>query len=50
MKKNRFKYIDVTKIINEKSLSEIEMVEYAEDFFISMGFKPSKNFWERSYL
>ncbi len=43
------KYIDVTKIINEKSLSEIEMVEYAEDFFISMGFKPlSKTFWERS--
>ena len=43
------KYIDVTKIINEKSLSEIEMVEYAEDFFISMGFKPlPKTFWERS--
>jgi len=43
------KYIDVTKIINEKSLSEIQMVEYAEDFFISMGFKPlPKTFWERS--
>ena len=43
------KYIDVTKIINEKSLTEIEMVEYAEDFFISMGFKPlPKTFWERS--
>tara|TARA_E500000075_G_C6990213_1_gene322531 strand:- start:859 stop:2676 length:1818 start_codon:yes stop_codon:yes gene_type:complete len=43
------KYIDVTKIINEKSLSEIEMVDYAEDFFISMGFKPlPKTFWERS--
>ena len=43
------KYIDVTKIINEKSLSEIEMVEYAEDFFISMGFKPlPETFWERS--
>ena len=43
------KYIDVTKIINEKSLSDIEMVEYAEDFFISMGFKPlPKTFWERS--
>ena len=43
------KYIDVTKIINEKSLSEIEMVEYAEDFFISLGFKPlPKTFWERS--
>ena len=43
------KYIDVTKIINEKSLSEIEMVEYAEDFFISIGFKPlPETFWERS--
>ena len=43
------KYIDVTKIINEKSLTEIEMVEYAEDFFISMGFMPlPKTFWERS--
>jgi len=43
------KYIDVTKIIKEKSLSEIEMVEYAEDFFISIGFKPlPETFWERS--
>ena len=43
------KYIDATKIIDEKSLSEIEMVEYAEDFFISMGFKPlPETFWERS--
>ena len=43
------KYVDVTKIINEKSLSEIEMVEYAEDFFISIGFKPlPETFWERS--
>ncbi len=43
------KYIDVTKIINEKSLTEIEMVEYAEDFFISIGFMPlPKTFWERS--
>ncbi len=41
--------IDVTKIIEEKSLSEIEMVEYAEDFFISIGFKSLPNtFWERS--
>ncbi|MDC3164578.1 M2 family metallopeptidase [Gammaproteobacteria bacterium] len=47
--KSDSKYIDVTKIINEKSLSEIEMVEYAEDFFISIGFKPlPKTFWERS--
>ena len=42
-------YIDVTKIINEKSIDEIEMVEYAEDFFISIGFKPlPETFWERS--
>ena len=47
--KSDSKYIDVTKIINEKSLSEIEMVEYAEDFFISIGFKPlPETFWERS--
>jgi len=41
--------IDVTKIIEEKNLSEIEMVEYAEDFFLSIGFEPlPETFWERS--
>ena len=41
--------VDVTKIIEEKNISEIEMVEYAEDFFLSMGFEPLPNtFWERS--
>ncbi len=41
--------IDVTKIIEEKLLSEIDMVEYAEDFFISIGFKAlPETFWERS--
>ena len=41
--------VDVTKIIEEKNISEIEMVEYAEDFFLSMGFEPlPKTFWERS--
>ena len=41
--------IDVTKIIEDKNLSEIEMVEYAEDFFLSIGFKPlPETFWERS--
>jgi len=41
--------VDVTKIIEDKSLSEIEMVEYAEDFFISIGFEPLPDtFWERS--
>ena len=40
---------DVTKIIKDKSLSEIDMVEYAEDFFISIGFEPLPDtFWERS--
>ena len=32
--------VDVTKIIEEKGLNEIEMVEYAEDFFLSIGFDP----------
>ncbi len=41
--------IDVTKIIEDKNLSEIEMVEYAEDFFLSIGFEPlPETFWERS--
>ena len=41
--------VDVTKIIEEKGLDEIEMVEYAEDFFLSIGFEPLPDtFWERS--
>ena len=41
--------IDVTKIIEDKNLSEIQMVEYAEDFFLSIGFEPlPETFWERS--
>ena len=41
--------IDVTKIINDKEINEIEMVRYAEDFFISIGFEPlPSTFWERS--
>ena len=41
--------VDVTKIINDKEIDEIEMVEYAEDFFISLGFEPlPSTFWERS--
>ena len=41
--------IDVTKIINDKEINEIEMVEYAEDFFISIGFEPlPSTLWERS--
>ena len=41
--------VNVTRIIEEKSLNEIEMVEYAEDFFLSIGFEPLPDtFWERS--
>ena len=41
--------VDVTKIIEEKNISEVEMVEYAEDFFLSIGFEPlPSTFWERS--
>ena len=41
--------IDLTKIISDKNLSEIEMVEIAEDFFLSLGFKPlPDSFWQRS--
>jgi peptidyl-dipeptidase A len=41
--------IDLTKVIEERGLTEIEMVEIAEDFFLSLGFEPlEKTFWERS--
>ena len=41
--------INVTKIIEEKEIDEIEMVEYAEDFFLSIGFESlPETFWERS--
>ena len=41
--------LDVTKIILDKNLSEIEMVEIAEDFFLSIGFEPlPETFWDRS--
>jgi len=41
--------IDLTQIISDKNLSETEMVEIAEDFFLSLGFKPLPDtFWERS--
>jgi peptidyl-dipeptidase A len=43
------KSVDVTKIIKDRNINEIEMVEYAEDFFLSMGFDPLPDtFWERS--
>ena len=41
--------IDVTKIIKDKEIDEIEMVKYAEDFFLSIGFESlPETFWERS--
>ena len=41
--------IDLTAIINERNLDEIEMVEIAENFFLSLGFdKLSDTFWDRS--
>ena len=41
--------IDLTSIIQERGLTEIEMVEIAEDFFLSLGFEALPNtFWERS--
>ena len=41
--------IDLTRILMEKDIDEIEMVKIAENFFISLGFEPlSDTFWERS--
>ena len=41
--------IDLTSILKEKDIDEIEMVKIAENFFISLGFEPlSESFWERS--
>ena len=43
------KPINITKVIEDKGLTEIEMVEISEDFFLSLGFEPlSDTFWERS--
>ena len=41
--------IDLTQIIQDRELSEVEMVEIAESFFLSLGFDPLPDtFWERS--
>ena len=41
--------VDVTQIIKDKELNEKNMVELAEDFFLSMGFESlPDSFWERS--
>ena len=48
-KQDEISTVNLTKIIEERNLSEIDMVEYAEDFFISIGFKAlPETFWERS--
>ena len=41
--------IDLTRILEEKNIDEIEMTKIAENFFISLGFQPLPDtFWERS--
>ena len=41
--------IDVTQIIEDRNINEKQMVEYAENFFLSMGFDSlPETFWERS--
>ena len=48
-KQDEISTVNLTKIIEERNLSEIDMVEYAEDFFISIGFEAlPETFWERS--
>ena len=41
--------IDLTKVLAEKNVDEIEMVKIAENFFLSLGFASlPETFWERS--
>jgi peptidyl-dipeptidase A len=41
--------IDLTKVLAEKNVDETEMVKFAEDFFLSLGFESlPETFWERS--
>ena len=40
---------DVTELLEEKGVDELEMVRYGERFFTSLGFEPlPETFWERS--
>ena len=40
---------DLTKLINDKGMTELDMVKTAEDFFVSLGLDPLPGtFWERS--
>ncbi len=41
--------VDVTALLREHKVSELEMVRYGERFFTSLGFDPlPQTFWERS--
>ena len=41
--------LDLTSILREKKVDELEMVRYGESFFVSLGFAPlPETFWERS--
>ena len=43
--------MDITPILREKKVDELEMVHYGERFFTSLGFDPlPQTFWERSML
>jgi len=40
---------DLTRLLKQKKVNEIEMVRYGEKFFSSLGFEPlPESFWERS--
>ena len=46
---NTTKAYDLSKILKEKKIDELEMVRYGERFFSSLGFAPlPKTFWQRS--
>lgn len=46
---NTAKAYDLTKILKDRKIDELEMVRYGERFFSSLGFAPlPKTFWQRS--
>jgi peptidyl-dipeptidase A len=46
---NAAKAYDLTKILKDRKVDELEMVRYGERFFSSLGFAPlPKTFWQRS--
>ena len=43
------KPLDLTPVLEQKKVDDLEMVRYGERFFTSLGFEPlPKTFWERS--